>query len=162
MKSTLTCFDASELCDEDGFAGPTVAEGQPPLSGAAGLFPNATAAAPAPSAVRNPYNTLPDGTQLSSLSAMVVELLLTGQQLYPFTAASQYDVASSVNGLLKSYPHLLELSNIGVRIRLSTPQHCCCLLPSICHHRAKTSPCRCCLGFVLSLHAKQSAFHSTI
>ena len=47
---------------------------------------------------------------------MVVELLLTGQQLYPFTAANQYDVASSVNGLLTSYPHLQELSNIGVSI----------------------------------------------
>lgn len=116
-----------------------MAEGQPPLSGATGLFPNATAAAPAPSAVRNPYNTLPDGTQLSSLSAMVVELLLTGQQLYPFTAASQYDVASSVNGLLKSYPHLLELSNIGVRIRLYTPKHRCCLLPLVCRHCAKTA-----------------------
>ena len=146
MKSALTCLDASELCDEECCAGPTVAEGQPPLNGASGLFPNATAAAPAPSAVRNPYNTLPDGTQLSSLSAMVVELLLTGQQLYPFTAASQYDVASSVNGLLKSYPHLLELSNIGVRIRLYTLKRCCCLLRSICRYLAKTSPRRCSLG----------------
>ena len=139
-----------------------MAEGQPPLGGATGLFPNATAAAPAPSAVRNPYNTLPDGTQLSSLSAMVVELLLTGQQLYPFTAASQYDVASSVNGLLKSYPHLLELSNIGVRTGLYTPEHCRRLLPSNCHHLAKTGPCKCSLGCVLSVHAKQSALYYTI
>ena len=45
---------------------------------------------------------------------MVVELLLTGQQLFPFSAADQYYVASSINGLLTSYPHLQELSNIGV------------------------------------------------
>ena len=134
-------------------------DGQPPLSGASGLFPNATAAAPAPSAVRNPYNTLPDGTQLSSLSAMVVELLLTGQQLYPFTAASQYDVASSVNGLLTSYPHLLELSNIGVGMRLYTTR---ALLLSPALTVSSSCPCLYSLGCPLFSHAKQSALLFTV
>jgi len=97
--------------------------GQPSLNRLTGQFPNASAAAPAPAADNNPYNTLPAGTQLSSLSTMVVELLLTGQQLFPFSAADQYDVASSVNGLLTYYPHLQELSNIGVRIYVM--RSCC-------------------------------------
>ena len=99
------------------FAGPAVAGAggaQPPLNTPAGQFPNASAAAPAPTSESNPYNTLLPGTELGSLSTMVVELLLTGQQLFPFSAADQYYVASSMNGLLKSYPHLQELSNIGV------------------------------------------------
>ena len=100
-------------------AGSAVASGggaQPPLNTLAGQFPNASAAAPAPTAASNPYNTLTPDTQLGSLSTMVVELLLTGQQLFPFSAADQYYVASSMNGLLNSYPHLQELSNIGVRV----------------------------------------------
>ena len=65
---------------------------------------------------------------------MVVELLLTGQQLYPFTAANQYDVASSVNGLLTSYPHLQELSNIGVSIYHYPDPSYACSQYNLCRH----------------------------
>ncbi|CAL5228984.1 g12220 [Coccomyxa viridis] len=112
------------LSPTDNSPGSAVASGggaQPPLNTLAGQFPNASAAAPAPNAASNPYNTLSPDTQLGSLSTMVVELLLTGQQLFPFSAADQYFVASSMNGLLNSYPHLQELSNIGI-VAVITPQ----------------------------------------
>ncbi len=77
--------------------------------------------APAPAALASPspYNTLPANTDPASLSAMVVEMLLTGQGLYPFREADQYAIASTVNSLLSGFPHMLELSNIGVRARSS-------------------------------------------
>ena len=86
-------------------------------SAAAASYPGVVGAAPAPSALHtpSPYNTLLRGTDSASLSAMVVELLLTGQNLFPFDETDQYVVASTVNGLLSGIPHLLELSNIGVR-----------------------------------------------
>lgn len=120
LRSTLLHYIRDWRLSYYRIAGPIVASGggQPTLNRLAGQFPNVSAAAPGPATDSNPYNTLPPGTSLGSLSTMVVELLLTGQQLFPFTAANQYDVASSVNGLLTAYPHLQELSNIGVRVPL--------------------------------------------
>ena len=82
------------------------------------LFPSLSAAlAPIAAPASNPYNTLSPGTDISKLSAMVVELLLTGQNLYPFSAADQYAIATTVNNLISPYPHIVELSNIGVSSR---------------------------------------------
>lgn len=88
------------------------------------LFPSLSAAlAPTAAPAPNPYNTLTPGTDITKLSAMVVELLLTGQGLYPFSAADQYAIATTVNNLISPYPHIVELSNIGV-----TPGHLSCFL----------------------------------
>lgn len=133
---------------------PTVAMGQPRIAGgvqkaapppqssdglstlnrvgsASAMFPSLSAAliAPAAAPAPNPYNTLTPGTDPGQLSAMVVELLLTGQNLYPFSEADQYAIATTVNTLISPYPHIVELSNIGVSpCSLSCP----CRLLSSC------------------------------
>jgi hypothetical protein len=73
-----------------------------------------------------PYNTLAPGTDESKLSSMVVELLLTGQNLYPFNASYQYAVASAVNNLLSPYPHIVALGSTGVTL---FPSHPCFSVP---------------------------------
>ncbi len=102
-------------------APPTPSDGISSLNrvgSASAMFPSLSAAliAPAAAPAPNPYNTLTPGTDASKLSAMVVELLLTGQNLYPFSEADQYAIATTVNTLISPYPHIVELSNIGVSL----------------------------------------------
>ncbi len=77
----------------------------------------------------NPYNTLTAGTNLSTLATVVVGLMLTGPGLTPFGARQQYAVATVMNGLLSPFPHILELSGVGVclpfypRVNAPSPPH---------------------------------------
>ncbi|KAK9833554.1 hypothetical protein WJX81_005671 [Elliptochloris bilobata] len=76
----------------------------------------AAAAAPAPDAtgLGLGLNTLPAGADAAGgFRAAVVELLVSGQDLYPFNTSRQALVVSAVNDAIGSVPHSLDVSSIG-------------------------------------------------
>ncbi len=74
----------------------------------------AAAPAPAPDAGTG-FNTLPAGADAAGgYRATVMELLVSGQDLFPFNASRQELVLRAVNDAIPPVPHTLDFSSIGV------------------------------------------------